>query len=147
MHSLSVISESRRETRGQGHGEPGRAFGAARGVFATLVCAFAVFAAGCHRPSNVSYYGLAWVTVSSEPGGALATNLVGAGSPLRYDFTNYIVTIDQIVLTRNDGQQFSALATPEIVDFAHLQQNSELWGTATIPDGTYTSAKIGRAHV
>jgi hypothetical protein len=142
VHSLSVISESRRETRGRGNGEPGRAFRAARGVFATLVCAFAVFAAGCHRPSNISYYGLAWVTVSSEPGGALATSLVGAGSPLRYDFTNYIITIDSIVLTRNDGQQFSALATPEIVDFAHLQQNAELWGTATIPDGTYTSATI-----
>lgn len=111
-------------------------------MFATLICAFAVFAAGCHRQSNVSYYGLAWVTVSSEPGGSLGAGLIGAGSPLRYDFTNYIVTIDSIVLTRSDGAQFDALATPEIVDFAHLQKNSELWGTATIPDGTYVSATI-----
>jgi hypothetical protein len=113
-----------------------------RGVFATLICAFAVFGAGCHRTSNISNYGLAWVTVSSEPGGALATGLVGTGSPLRYDFTNYIVSIDSIVFTRNDGQQFEGLGTAEIVDFAHLQKNSELWGTATIPNGTYTSATI-----
>ena len=142
MHSLSVISESRRETRGRGHGESGRALGAARAVFATLVCAFAVFAAGCHRASNISNYGLAWVTVSSEPGGSLAGNFAAAGSPLRYDFTNYIVTIDSIVFTRSDGQQFEGLGTPEIVDFAQLQKNSELWGTATIPNGTYTSATI-----
>jgi hypothetical protein len=111
-------------------------------MFAALVCAVAVFAAGCHRASNISNYGLAWVTVSSEPGGSLATGLVGAGSPLKYDFTNYIVTISSIVFTRSDGQQFEGLGTPEIVDFAQLQKNSELWGTATIPNGTYTSATI-----
>ena len=111
-------------------------------MFVALVCAVAVFAAGCHRASNISNYGLAWVTVSSEPGGSLATGLVGAGSPLKYDFTNYIVTISSIVFTRSDGQQFEGLGTPEIVDFAQLQKNSELWGTATIPNGTYTSATI-----
>jgi hypothetical protein len=111
-------------------------------MFAALVCAVAVFAAGCHRASNISNYGLAWVTVSSEPGGSLATGLVGAGSPLKYDFTNYIVKISSIVFTRSDGQQFEGLGTPEIVDFAQLQKNSELWGTATIPNGTYTSATI-----
>ena len=135
MHSLSVSSESRLETHGKGLGEPRGAFRAARGVLATLVCAFAVFAAGCHRPSNISDYGLAWVTVNSEgiPPSTIAT---------RNDFTSYIVTIDSIVLTRNDGVVVTALATPEIVDFTQLATNSELWGTATIPIGTYVSASI-----
>ena len=135
MHSSSVSSESRRETRGKGQGEPGRPFRTVRGVFVTLVCAFAVFAAGCHRPSNYSYYGLAWVTVNSEGGSAsTASN--------RAEITSYIVTIDSIVLTRSDGQQFEALGSPEIVDFATLRTNKELWGTATIPTGTYVSALI-----
>jgi hypothetical protein len=73
-------------------------------VLATLVCAFAVFAAGCHRQSNISNYGLAWVTVNSEGGSASTV------AP-RSDITSYIVTIDSIVLTRSDGQQFEALGT------------------------------------
>jgi hypothetical protein len=104
-------------------------------VVATLVCAFAVFAAGCHRPSDISYYGLSWVTVNSEGGSASTV------SP-RNDITSYIVTIDSIVLTRNDGVVVTALATPEVVDFATLSHNTELWGTATIPDGTYLTATI-----
>ncbi len=134
MHSSSESSETRRETRGPGHAAKG-AFGAARGVLVTLVCAFAVFAAGCHRPSNVSYYGLAWITVNSE--GSASTSISA-----RNDFTSYIITIDSITLTRNDGVVVTALATPEIVDFTKLATNTELWGTATIPDGTYVSASI-----
>ena len=135
MHSSSVSSGSRRETRGKGQGEPRAAFSTARGVLVTLVCAFAVFAAGCHRQSNISYYGLAWITVNSEPGSGSTVNT-------RSDLTSYIVTIDSIVLVRNDGQQFEALGTPEIVDLTQLSTNTELWGTATIPDGTYVSALV-----
>lgn len=135
MHSLSVSSESRRERYGQGPGVPEGAFRAARGVLVALVCTFAVFAAGCHKTSNISNYGLAWITVNSEGGSA------STASP-RNDITSYIVTIDSVVLTRNDGQQFTALGTFEAVDFAKLAHNTELWGTATIPNGTYVSALI-----
>jgi len=90
------------------------------------VCAVAIFAAGCHRTPNTSFYGQLWVTVTDDPG----------------DYTSYIVTIDSITMTRSDGIVVTALATPEIVDFAQLNNVAELWGTGSIPDGTYTSATI-----
>jgi hypothetical protein len=97
-----------------------------RKYLAALLCAGAVLAAGCHRPGNISFSGIAWVTVTDEPG----------------DFASYIVTIDDVTMTRNDGQIFTALATPEIVDFTKLNNVAELWGSAEIPDGTYTSVAI-----
>ena len=108
---------------------------AVRGALVVLASAFAVFAAGCHAQNNISGYGLAWVTVSSEPGAS-------SGNSLPTDFSSYIVTIDSITLTRNDGVVVTALANPEIVDFAQLTHNRELWGTATIPIGTYVSATV-----
>jgi hypothetical protein len=98
----------------------------ARRTLVALVCAAAFLAAGCHRNNNASGYGIAWVTLTDSPG----------------DFTSYIVNINSITLTRNDGNTFTALATPETVDFTKLSNYAELWGTATIPTGTYTSASI-----
>jgi hypothetical protein len=92
-------------------------------------------AAGCHRPSNDSYYGIAWVTVTSEPGG---TSITSAPA----DFASYVVTVDSITLTRTDGVEVTALATPEIVDFTQEQSIAEMWGSATVPNGTYQSATI-----
>jgi hypothetical protein len=92
----------------------------------SLVCAVAFFAAGCHSNNNASGYGIAWVTLTDEPG----------------DFTTYTVNIDEITLTRTDGAVVAALSTVETVDFTKLHDLSELWGTATIPIGTYTSAAI-----
>ena len=91
-----------------------------------LLCVTAFLAAGCHRNNNASGYGIAWVTLTDSPG----------------DFTSYIVNINSIVLTRSDGAVVTALATPETVDFTKLSNYSELWGTATIPTGTYLSANI-----
>jgi hypothetical protein len=91
-----------------------------------LLCAVAIFAAGCHNNNLYSDYGDAWVTLTDSPG----------------DFTSYIVNVDSITLTRNDGVVVTALATVETVDFAKLNNIAELWGTATIPIGTYTSASI-----
>ena len=101
-----------------------------------LLCVAAFIAAGCHGQGDNSFYGVSWVTVTSEPG---ATSSVTA-SPR--DFTSYIVDIDSITLTRSDGVVVTALATAETVDFTKLSNVSELWGTATIPNGTYTSATI-----
>ncbi len=91
-----------------------------------MLCAFAVFAAGCHGNNQYSEYGDVWVTLTDDPG----------------DFTSYIVNIDSITLTRSDGVVVTALATVETVDFAKLNDHAELWGTATIPIGTYVSASI-----
>jgi hypothetical protein len=91
-----------------------------------LLCAVAIFAAGCHKNNLTSGYGVAWVTLTDQPG----------------DFSSYIVDVDSITLTRNDTASVTALGTPETVDFTKLGDLSELWGSATIPVGTYTSASI-----
>ena len=103
-----------------------RVYRAARGALTTLICACAVLVAGCHNNNLTSGYGIAWVTLTDSPG----------------DFTSYIVNIDSIVLTRNDTVQVTALATEESVDLTKLSNIAELWGTGTIPTGTYTSATI-----
>jgi hypothetical protein len=91
-----------------------------------LLCAGAIFAAGCHSNNTNSGYGIAWVTLTDEPG----------------DFTSYIVNVDQIVLTRSDGAIVYPLSTVETVDFTKLSNIAELWGSGSIPIGTYTSATI-----
>ena len=91
-----------------------------------LLCAVAIFAAGCHNNNQNSGYGIGWVTLTDQPG----------------DFAAYIVNVDSITLTRNDGYVVTALGSPETVDFTKLSDISELWGSASIPAGTYTSASI-----
>jgi hypothetical protein len=92
-----------------------------------FVCAAAIFGAGCHRQGNISYYGIAWVTVTSEP------------AP---QYASYVITIDSITLTRSDGYAVTAVGTPEIVDLAQIHNIAELWSSGAIPDGTYVSATI-----
>jgi hypothetical protein len=99
---------------------------AARRGLTVLLCAAAIFAAGCHRNNLTSGYGIAWVTLTDSPG----------------DFSSYIVNVDSITLTRNDGAVVPALTTPETVDFAKLGNLAELWGSATLATGTYQSASI-----
>ncbi len=115
MHSSSVIGGSRRAP-----------FSVFRRAIGTLVCAVAFFAAGCHNNNDASGYGIAWVTLTDNPG----------------DFSTYTVNVDSVTLTRSDGAVVTALATVETVDFTKLSNIAELWGTATIPIGTYVSASI-----
>ncbi|MDB6082649.1 MAG: hypothetical protein JWN43_530 [Gammaproteobacteria bacterium] len=126
MHPSSGISEPRRELPGEPRGETRKFTRSARRTLGALLCAVAIFAAGCHNNNNSSGYGVAWVTLTDDPG----------------DFTSYIVNVDSITLTRSDGAVVTALATIETVDFTKLGNISELWGTATIPTGTYVSATI-----
>ncbi|MGO8854725.1 MAG: hypothetical protein ACLQO1_03305 [Steroidobacteraceae bacterium] len=126
MHSSSGINAPRRSSFSQVGCEPGRLSRLARGGLGALLCALAIFAAGCHRTNIYSDYGDAWVTLTDTPG----------------DFTSYIVNVDSITLTRSDGVVVTALATVETVDLAKLNNIAELWGTATIPIGTYKSASI-----
>jgi len=58
------------------------------------------------------------------------------------DFTSYAVTIDQITLTRQDGVTVKALPAPVPVDLAQLVSESELFGTVSLPSGTYTKMAI-----
>jgi hypothetical protein len=92
-----------------------------------LVCMAAVFAAGCHRQGNTSFYGIAWVDVTAEP------------AP---QYASYVVTIDSITLTRSDNTEYTAVATPEVVDLTQISNFAELWSSGAIPDGTYVSATI-----
>ena len=95
-------------------------------ILTLFLCAGALVFAGCHRQGNISYYGTAWVDVTARPG----------------NFTSYIVTIDSITLTRNDGVVVAAASTPEVVDLTQVRNIAELWSSGSIPDGTYTSATI-----
>ena len=91
------------------------------------MCAVAILAAGCHNNNNnTSGYGIAWVTMTDEPG----------------DYTSYIVTIDSVTLTDTNGNVVTAAAVPEIVHVAQLSNYAELWSSAGIPNGTYVSATI-----
>jgi hypothetical protein len=92
-----------------------------------LVCVAAIFAAGCHGPSNISNYGIAWVTVTAEP------------AP---QYASYVVTIDSITLTRSDLQVFTAVATPEVVDLTQIHSIAEMWSSGAVPNGTYVAATI-----
>jgi hypothetical protein len=98
----------------------------ARRSSAALICAAAVAAAGCHNNNNTSGFGIGWVTLTDTPG----------------DFTSYTVNVDSVTLTGNANGVVTALATLETVDFTKLKDISELWGAASIPNDTYTSATI-----
>jgi hypothetical protein len=92
-----------------------------------LVCAAAIFGAGCHGPNNISDFGIAWVAVTAEP------------AP---QYASYVVAIDSITLTRSDNTVFAAVATPEIVDLTQITNFAELWSSGAIPNGTYIAATI-----
>ncbi|MDE1921940.1 MAG: hypothetical protein KGI55_00825 [Gammaproteobacteria bacterium] len=101
-----------------------RAAGRALKVF--CFGAIVAVAAGCSSHNYNSGYGVAWVTLTAEPG----------------DFASYIVNIDSVTLTDSAGNTYTALATVEPVDLVKLSNVAELWGSATIPDDTYVSATI-----
>ncbi len=126
MHPSSATPGHLRHPAGAARPATRRKFGGLRLWGAATFCLAAVLAAGCHRNNLNSGYGVAWVTLTDQPG----------------DFTSYIVNVDSITLTRTDGAIVTALGTVETVDFTKLGNLSELWGSATIPVGTYTSASI-----
>ena len=93
---------------------------------ATVICLAAIVAAGCHGQPRTSGYGIAWISLTDEPG----------------DYTSYVVTIDSVTLTRNDGAVVTAVGTPEIADMTKVHNVAELWSSGAIPEGTYVSATI-----
>ena len=126
MHPSSGINEPRPQPPSEARRQPGKVGPAARRTLGALLCA-AFFAAGCGNNNINSGYGIAWVTLTDEPG----------------DFTSYIVNVDSITLTRSDGGVYAAISSnPETVDFTKLNNIAEMWGSGSIPVGTYTSASI-----
>jgi hypothetical protein len=96
---------------------------AATFAFAVL---FSLLAAGCHRNNLTSGYGIGWFTITDEPS----------------QFASYTVQIDSVVLTGVANGQVTVLDIPETVDFTKITNVAELWGGASVPNDTYTSAII-----
>jgi hypothetical protein len=106
------------------HGSQSRQAKRAAAFLFALV--FALVAAGCHRNNLNSGYGIGWITLTDEPG----------------DFAAYIVQVDSVVLTGVANGEVTVLDIPETVDFTKLKNVAELWGSASIPNDTYTNAII-----
>jgi hypothetical protein len=104
----------------------------ARQSLSALLCAAAVIAAGCHNNNQESGFGQGWVTLTSEPG---IVNQPGV-------FTSYIINVDSVTLLGKTVGTIGAVQTPETVDFTQLNNISELWSSASIPNDTYTQATI-----
>ncbi|HMD74743.1 MAG TPA: hypothetical protein VKG05_12845, partial [Steroidobacteraceae bacterium] len=81
-----------------------------------LACIGAMLAAGCHHSTIFdSNYGVGWVTVANGTG--------NYGNNVQ--FASYVVTIDSITLTDAVGNQYTAIGTPEPVDFVKLSNIAE----------------------
>ena len=87
-----------------------------------LVLGGTALLASCSGNTNISY-GTAVVTLSNES----------------RDFSSYIVGIDLITMTRNDGVAVPVLGTPVRVDLVTVHDLTELVGAPAIPVGTYTT--------
>jgi sulfur transfer complex TusBCD TusB component (DsrH family) len=98
----------------------------ARKSLSAFLCAAAIFVAGCHSNNYTSGFGIAWVTLSGTPG----------------DFTSYTVNVDSVTLTGKANGAYTPLATVETVDFTKLNNISELWAAASVPNDTWTAASI-----
>ncbi|MGH8210453.1 MAG: hypothetical protein ACREU6_12860, partial [Steroidobacteraceae bacterium] len=98
----------------------------ARNGLSFLLCglglALALLTASCGN--NIFVVGTPVVTLSAEPG----------------RFTSYIVAIDQIELTGNDGAVVVLPTLNERVDLAHLSSFANLLEAPAVPIGTYVSA-------
>jgi hypothetical protein len=99
-------------------------------LWASCALALAVPAllASCSGNENISY-GTGVVTMSD-----LSGNFTG--------FSSYVINIDSITLTRNDGLIIEPLAQPETVDLVKLHDLSEFIEAPAIPVGTYTSITL-----
>ena len=96
-------------------------------VLPATLCAAAALLAACHT-SNNQPAGTPVVTMG---------DLTNSG-----DFMSYIVSIDAIALTRNDGTTVTPLVTPVTVDLARLNTLTEFVEAPAVPQGTYVSGLI-----
>jgi hypothetical protein len=92
-----------------------------------MVLAAATSLAACHSTSTTS------------PGTPVITMGGESTSP---DFASYIVLLDSIQLTRNDGTIITTNQVAEEIDLAKVSDLAELVEAPAVPSGTYTSATI-----
>jgi hypothetical protein len=92
-----------------------------------LLFSAAFILAGCHNNNQDAGFGIAWTTLSVDP------------DPR---FTSYLVVVDSVVMTGKADGAVTAIATPELIDLAKLNNVSELWASASLPIDTYTAATI-----
>jgi len=97
-----------------------------RPALRALVSGAAVFLLGCHHSTIY------------PPG----TPIVTMGETSGEDFASYIVSVDSITFTRNDGNVVSVLGVPQTIDLARLSDMTELVEAPAVPEGTYTSATL-----
>lgn len=92
-----------------------------------LALAGTALLASCSGYSNITY-GTAVVTMSDVSG----------------DFTSYIVDVDSIYLTRNDGYLVQVLGQTQVeqVDLVKLHDLTELVDAPALPVGTYTTLTL-----
>jgi hypothetical protein len=76
--------------------------------------------------SDIVQVGTPVITLSSKPG----------------PFTSYVVTIDTITLTRQDGNVYQLPIVSQIVDLANLKAYTNLMEAPPEPVGTYVAADI-----
>jgi hypothetical protein len=90
------------------------------------------------------------VGVSALLIGCHRSDLIAPGTPVvtmgqsdnTSDFASYIVTVDSITLTDNNGNVVTLLGTPETVDLARLSDLGEFVEAPAVPSATYVSASI-----
>lgn len=98
----------------------------ARALRALLVGASALLI-GCHG-NNLLTPGTPVVTMGQSDGSS--------------DFATYMVTVDSITLTDNNGNVVTLLSSPETVDLARLSDLGEFVEAPAVPSATYVSASI-----
>src|SRR5580698_5668882 len=98
-------------------------------VLPAVLCGLIVLLSGCHG-STIELPGTPVLTM-----GGLRKD------PDPY-FSNYLVTIDAITYTTNDGSVVEPLSTPEVVDLAQVTNMAELVEAPAVPEGTYISAQV-----
>jgi hypothetical protein len=94
-----------------------------------LVCGFSAVLCGCHGSDIVL------------PGTPVMT-MGGQHRSPDPDFAAYIVQIDAITFTRNDGTVVEPLSYPETIDLTKLTTMAELVEAPAVPEGTYLSAQV-----
>ena len=82
--------------------------------------------------------------------GCHGNNLIVPGTPVvtmgqsdnASDFTTYMVSVDSITLTDNNGNIVTLLGTPETVDLAQVSDLGEFVEAPAVPSATYVSASV-----
>jgi hypothetical protein len=94
-----------------------------------LLAALSLLGVGCHSNNN-TYPGTPVLTMGS---------MMSSPEP---EFSAYIIAIDAITLTDNNGNVVEPLSTPETVDLTKLRDLSELVEAPAVPSATYVSVAI-----